>query len=150
MIKAACDPASFSRSGKKRARGWGLPVPGMTGPCNAITDVPGVAVGMTTLIKNEPAVVRTGVTAILPRAPGDLLNPVWAGCFSMNGNGEMTGTHWINEAGWFTGPVTVTNTLSLGMPITRRRVGWSGVSANGWKIAICGFCLSPPKPMTVG
>jgi len=87
----------------------------MTGPCNAITDVPGVAVGMTTLIKNEPAVVRTGVTAILPRAPGDLLNPVWAGCFSMNGNGEMTGTHWINEAGWFTGPVTVTNTLSLGM-----------------------------------
>lgn len=115
MTEAAFDPALISPSGKKRARGWGLPVRGETGPCNAITDVPGVRVGMTTLRADDPAIIRTGVTAILPRADEELLSPVWAGCFSMNGNGEMTGTHWINEAGWFTGPVTITNTLSLGM-----------------------------------
>lgn len=115
MTEAAFDPILLSPSGKKRARGWGLPMAGTTGPCNAITDVPGVAVGLTTLTADEPATVRTGVTAILPRPAADLLNPVWAGCFSMNGNGEMTGCHWINEAGWFTGPITITNTLSLGM-----------------------------------
>jgi L-aminopeptidase/D-esterase-like protein len=73
-----------------------------------------VTVGMTTLIDAERP-IRTGVTAILPRNPEALLHPVWAGAFSMNGNGEMTGLHWIREAGWFTGPITVTNTLSVGL-----------------------------------
>ncbi|ODN70466.1 Peptidase family S58 [Methylobrevis pamukkalensis] len=107
------DPRTHGPSGRPRARGLRLPVPGTPGPWNAITDVPGVTVGMTTLIEGEA--VRTGVTAILPRAPSDMLHPVWAGTFSMNGNGEMTGVHWIREVGWFTGPITITNTLSIGL-----------------------------------
>ena len=106
-------PATHSPSGRPRARGLGLPLSGEPGPLNAITDIAGVAVGLTTLV--DPArSICTGVTAILPRAPDALLNPVWAGAFSMNGNGEMTGVHWVREAGWFTGPITITNTLSLG------------------------------------
>lgn len=100
----------------KRARECGLPLSGQTGPLNAITDVPGLSVGMTTLIEGEGEhAVRTGVTAILPRPAADLLHPCWAGNFSMNGNGELTGCHWINEAGWFHGPILITNSCSLGM-----------------------------------
>ena len=115
MTEANFEPTIKSPSGRLRARGWRLPLPGTTGPLNAITDVSGVSVGMHTLVHDSPSVVRTGVTAILPRSPDDLLSPIWSGTFSMNGNGEMTGTHWIHEAGWFTGPITLTNTLSLGM-----------------------------------
>ena len=106
--------ANHGPNGRSRARGLGLPLCGVTGAMNAITDVTGVSVGYTTLIDAERP-IRTGVTAILPREKEDLLNPVWAGSFSMNGNGEMTGLHWIKEAGWFTGPITITNTLSLGV-----------------------------------
>lgn len=115
MDSATFEPAKTSPAGRARARGWGLPLPGSTGPLNAITDVPGITVGVHTLREEHPKMVHTGVSAILPRPAEELLSPVWAGCFSMNGNGEMTGTHWINEAGWFTGPVTITNTLSLGI-----------------------------------
>jgi len=101
---------------RPRARDLGLPLPGTPGPLNAITDVPGVEVGHTTLIEDKNGkAIRTGVTAILPRARGDLLHPCWAGAFSMNGNGELTGCHWIDEAGWFSGPITLTNTCSLGI-----------------------------------
>jgi D-aminopeptidase len=106
---------------KPRARDLGLPLTGTPGPSNAITDVPGVAVGMTTLIEGTgPLVpgrgpVRTGVTAILPRAEGEEPLPVWAGCFSFNGNGEMTGTHWIEDGGYFAGPICLTNTHSVGI-----------------------------------
>src|SRR5262245_31242207 len=103
------DPAKFGPNGKPRARGLGLPMPGQTGPLNAITDVAGVTVGFTTL-RNDGGSIHTGVTAILPRAREDLAHPVWSGVFSMNGNGEMTGAHWIRDAGWFTGPITITNT----------------------------------------
>ena len=97
---------------KPRARDLGLPFPGTPGPLNAITDVPGVTVGLCTL--TDPArKMRTGVTAILPR-PGDAPRPVWAGHFALNGNGEMTGTHWINDAGYFIGPVMITNTHGVG------------------------------------
>jgi len=97
---------------KPRARDLGLPFPGTPGPLNAITDVPGVTVGFCTL--TDPARrMRTGVTAILPR-PGDEPRPVWAGQFALNGNGEMTGTHWINDAGYFIGPVMITNTHGVG------------------------------------
>ena len=97
---------------KPRARDLGLPFPGTTGPLNAITDVPGVAVGFCTL--TDPAKkMRTGVTAILPRPSTDP-QPVWAGQYALNGNGEMTGTHWINDAGYFLGPILITNTHGVG------------------------------------
>ena len=99
---------------RPRAREVGLHLPGEPGASNAITDVPGVTVGYATLIRDQPC-VRTGVTAVLPRPPGDLIHPVWAGTFALNGNGEMTGCHWIAEGGWFTGPIAITNTFSLGM-----------------------------------
>jgi D-aminopeptidase len=98
---------------KPRARDLGLPLPGTPGPLNAITDVPGVEVGTTTLIRSDA--IRTGVTAILPRPRQHLLNPVWAGVFSLNGNGEMTGAHWIRDGGWLAGPITITNTFSVGL-----------------------------------
>ncbi len=97
---------------RPRARDLGLPFPGTPGPLNALTDVPGVAVGFCTL--TDPARrLRTGVTAILPR-PGPEAMPVWAGHFALNGNGEMTGTHWIDDAGYFLGPVMITNTHGVG------------------------------------
>ena len=97
-----------------RARDLGLPFPGRPGPCNAITDVPGVKVGFTTLTDPDKN-IRTGVTAILPRDEKGTPKPVWAGHYSLNGNGEMTGTHWINDGGYFIGPVLITNTHSVGM-----------------------------------
>lgn len=97
---------------KPRARDLGLPFPGTPGPLNAITDVAGVAVGFTTL--TDPAQkMRTGVTAVIPR-PGREARPVMAGQATLNGNGEMTGTHWINDAGYFLGPVCITNTHGIG------------------------------------
>ena len=104
-----------------RARALGIPFTGTPGPLNAITDVAGVTVGFTTLIKGEGKLevgqgpVRTGVTAILPRGQGSFDDPVYAGVFSLNGNGEMTGTAWIEEGGFLEGPVMITNTHSVGV-----------------------------------
>ena len=84
-------------SGKLRARGIGLTFAGTPGPNNAITDVPGGTVGYETLIEGDS--VRTGATAILPRPKQDHATSVFAGCHSLNGNGELTGSHWIEEAG---------------------------------------------------
>ena len=103
-----------------RARELGVPFDGTPGPLNAITDVAGVAVGHTTLISGEGKLVvgegpvRTGVTAILPRGRNNHA-PVFAGWFSLNGNGEMTGTAWIDESGILDGPVMLTNTHSVGV-----------------------------------
>lgn len=97
-----------------RARDLGLDIPGTPGAFNAITDVPGVRVGYETIIDPDRG-IRTGVTAILPRDDAGDPKPVWAGQYALNGNGEMTGTHWINDAGWFFGPVMITNTHSVGM-----------------------------------
>ena len=98
---------------KPRARDLGLPFQGSPGPFNAITDVPGVRVGFCTL--TDPArQIRTGVTALLPRADAGTPQPVWAGQFTLNGNGEMTGTHWIDDAGYFIGPLVITNTHAIG------------------------------------
>jgi D-aminopeptidase len=102
-----------------RARDLGVPFEGKPGPLNAITDVGGVEVGATTLIRGEGALkegegpVRTGVTVILPRGRENR-DPVYAGWFSLNGNGEMTGTTWVEESGFLEGPVGVTNTHSVG------------------------------------
>jgi L-aminopeptidase/D-esterase-like protein len=105
---------------KSRARDLGVPFEGTPGPLNAITDVAGVEVGHTTLIRGEGKLVvgqgpvRTGVTAILPRGRGSI-EGVFAGWFSLNGNGEMTGTTWIDESGLLEGPVVLTNTHSVGV-----------------------------------
>jgi D-aminopeptidase len=105
---------------KPRARDLGIPFDGAPGAFNAITDVKGVEVGHTTLITGEGKLevgkgpVRTGVTAIHPRG-GASNDPVFAGWFSLNGNGEMTGTTWIEESGFLEGPVTITNTSSVGV-----------------------------------
>src|SRR5215468_11169498 len=104
-----------------RARDLGIPFDGMPGPLNAITDVAGVEVGFTTLISGEGKLVvgkgpvRTGVTAIVPRGHNSLNDPVYAGTFSLNGNGEMTGTAWVEESGFLEGPVVITNTHSVGV-----------------------------------
>lgn len=108
-------------SGKPRARRFGISFDGEPGPNNAITDVAGVTVGYTTLISGDgPLVtgmgpVRTGVTAIIPRPLADLDTPLFAGMFSQNGNGELTGSHIIEEIGAFNFPVTITNTHSCGV-----------------------------------
>src|SRR5437588_8038893 len=104
-----------------RARELGIPFEGTPGKLNAITDVPGVEVGYTTLISGEGKLevgkgpVRTGVTAILPRGHSSLNDPVYAGLFSLNGNGEMTGTAWVEESGFLEGPIAITNTHSVGV-----------------------------------
>ena len=101
------------------ARDLGIPFDGQPGPHNSITDVPGVEVGHTTLIEGDgPLVIgkgpiRTGVTAILPLGK-DNLGPVPAAWFPFNGNGEMTGTTWIEESGCLEGPILLTNTVSIG------------------------------------
>ncbi|MEI9420709.1 P1 family peptidase [Mesorhizobium sp. Cs1299R1N1] len=108
-------------SGKPRARSFNIGFDGTPGPFNAITDVPGVAVGYATLISGDgPLVVgkgpvRTGVTAILPKPRDELATPVFAGIFSQNGNGELTGSHIIEETGAFNFPITITNTHSCGV-----------------------------------
>jgi L-aminopeptidase/D-esterase-like protein len=96
-----------------RARDLGIPFGGTPGRWNAITDVPGVAVGYTTLIEGEA--VRTGVTAIHPRGKAGAGDPVVAGYFSQNGNGEMTGVSWIEESGTFNGPIGISNTHAVGV-----------------------------------
>jgi D-aminopeptidase len=102
-----------------RARGLGVPFDGETGSLNAITDVAGVTVGQVTLIgdvEGHPErKIRTGVTAILPRGRDSLNVPVFGATFALNGNGEMTGTGWIDEAGQLEGPVMLTNTHSVGV-----------------------------------
>ena len=97
---------------KPRARDLGIPFDGTPGPLNAITDVAGVEVGMTTLMSGES--IRTGVTAVLPRGKTSA-DPAFAAWFPLNGNGEMTGTAWIDEGGFLEGPVFITNTHSVGV-----------------------------------
>ena len=104
---------------KPRARDIGIPFNGITGKFNAITDVKGVEVGYSTIISGQgknirgKGPVRTGVTAILPRGRNN--NPVFANWYSLNGNGEMTGTTWITESGFLETPIMITNTNSVGV-----------------------------------
>lgn len=112
-------PDSAFAQTKPRARDLGIPLDGTLGPFNAITDVAGVEVGYTTLISGEGKLivgqgpVRTGVTAILPRGRATL-EPVFAAFYAGNGNGDMTGTHWLEETGVLETPILITNTLSVG------------------------------------
>jgi D-aminopeptidase len=111
--------AADAAAQRPRARDVGVPFRGETGPLNAITDVAGVEVGHATLISGAGELVRgrgpvrTGVTAVLPRGRDSTI-PVFGGWFTLNGNGEMTGTTWLKESGLLEGPVMITNTLSVG------------------------------------
>jgi D-aminopeptidase len=117
----AQDKVQEKSGNKPRARDLGVPFDGTPGPLNAITDVAGVTVGHTTLISGEGKLqigkgpVRTGVTAVLPRGSQSMSSPVFAGWFTENGNGEMTGTTWVEESGFLEGPVMITNTHSVGV-----------------------------------
>ncbi len=128
---------------KPRARDLGLPFPGIPGPHNAITDVPGVTVGFCTL--TDPArQMRTGVTILRPRQDAGTPQPVWAGQFTLNGNGEMTGTHWIQDAGYFIGPLAITNTHGIGAVhhgVTQWMIEHYGDffrSGHGWAMPVVG------------
>ena len=141
MICAAT--ATGGAQAKQRARDLGIPFDGTPGPLNAITDVAGVEVGMTTLIAGEGPLkvgagpVRTGVTAILPRGRNGR-EQVFAGWFSLNGNGEMTGTTWIEESGFLEGPVLITNTHSVGV-VRDASIKWSvdhGRTAQAWSLPV--------------
>jgi D-aminopeptidase len=135
--------ATVAGQSKARARDLGIPFDGAPGPLNAITDVAGIEVGFTTLISGEGALkvgagpVRTGVTAILPRGKSSR-DQVFAGWFSQNGNGEMTGTTWIEEAGFLEGPVFITNTHSVGV-VRDASIKWAvdhGATPQAWSLPV--------------
>src|SRR5438067_5824047 len=130
-----------------RARDLGIAFDGTPGKFNAITDVPGVEVGYATLIKGEGKLERgkgpvcTGVTAILPRGLSEMNDSVFAGYFSLNGNGEMTGTAWVEESGFLEGPVVLTNTHSVGVArdaVIAWRLAHGGPDAEGfaWSLPV--------------
>ena len=147
---------------KERARQLGVPFDGTPGPLDSITDVVGVEVGETTLISGSGPLkvgegpVRTGVTVVLPRGKGSA-DPVYAGWFSLNGNGEMTGTTWVEESGFLEGPVAITNTHSVGvvrdamiawgLKHTAQAQPWSlpvvAETWDGWLNDINGFHVKP-------
>jgi D-aminopeptidase len=137
---------THTADGRPRARGLGIALPGEPGAINAITDVGGVEVGVTTLISGDgPLVVgkgpvRTGVTAILPRGRAGVGQPCAAGWFSLNGNGEMTGTTWIDEAGSFNLPILLSNTHAVGACHTGV-VSWvnriNPLLARQWLLPVC-------------
>src|SRR5690349_10978723 len=131
----------------ERARDLGVPFDGTPGKFNAITDVPGVEVGYTTLISGDGKLergkgpVRTGVTAILPRGLSEMNDSVFAGYFSLNGNGEMTGTAWVEESGFLEGPILLTNTHSVGVArdaVIAWRLAHGGPDAEGfaWSLPV--------------
>ena len=139
---------------KPRARDLGVPFEGTPGKYNAITDVPGVTVGYATVI--EGASARTGVTIIHPRG-AEVQDPVFAGWFPFNGNGEMTGSAWVEEGGFLEGPIGITNTHSVGIvrdtiiqwQVEHSRIfqGWScplvAETADGWLNNINAFFVKP-------
>ncbi|XXF76736.1 P1 family peptidase [Myxococcaceae bacterium GXIMD 01537] len=126
---------------KARARDLGITFGGQPGPRDAITDVPGIEVGHTTLISGgaggkpgEP-VVRTGVTALLPRGREGVAKPVFAATYALNGNGEMTGTYWLNESGLLSGPVMLTNTNAVGT-VREAVIAWAQPRGLAWELGL--------------
>jgi D-aminopeptidase len=134
---------STTSSSKPRARDLGIPFDGSTGTINAITDIEGVEIGHSTLVSGEGSLrvgvgpVRTGVTAVLPRGKR-AADPVFAGWFSLNGNGEMTGTTWVEESGFLEGPIMITNTHSVGI-VRDAVVAWRmkhGQQTQPWSLPV--------------
>jgi D-aminopeptidase len=151
FLLASAAAASLAAAGAAptmpRARELGVPFDGAPGPFNAITDVAGVTVGHATLISGSGKLqvghgpVRTGVTAVLPRGRDSISNPVFAAWFAQNGNGEMTGTAWVEESGFLEGPVMITNTHSVGVvrdAVIRWRVANAGADSTGfyWSLPV--------------
>src|SRR6266513_4938030 len=157
-------PPKIANEKQIRARDLGIPFDGTPGKFNAMTDVAGVEVGYTTIISGEGKLevgkgpVRTGVTAILPRGHTAMNDPVYAGFFSLNGNGEMTGTAWVEESGFLEGPIVITNTHSVGVArdaviawLVKQETGsqtlWSlpvvAETWDGWLNDINGFHVKP-------
>ncbi|MFC5576597.1 P1 family peptidase [Lysobacter niabensis] len=138
LLSLALAIASFAASAAEpRARDLGIPFEGTPGTLNAITDVAGVSVGQVTLIEDlaDGHKVRTGVTAILPRGRDSLDKWVFGGWFALNGNGEMTGTAWLEESGQLEGPVMLTNTHSVGVvrdAVIAERIKAGGADASGY------------------
>ena len=130
---------NLRENGRARAREIGIVIGTLpTGPNNAITDIEGIKVGQTTLISGEGDLVvgkgpvRTGVTVIIPRE--DIgKHPLYAGYHSLNGNGEMTGTHWIQESGLLTTPIAITNTHSVGS-VHEAMIRRSVRDAENWRL----------------
>jgi D-aminopeptidase len=167
VTSAAGSNATAAPAGQRpRARDLGVPFDGTPGALNAITDVDGVFVGHTTLIEGSGKLVvgkgpvRTGVTAVLPRGASSMKQFSFAGWFSENGNGEMTGTTWVEESGFLEGPVMITNTHSVGVvrdAVIAWRVAHGGPDAtdswwslpvvaetwDGWLNDINGFHVKP-------
>jgi L-aminopeptidase/D-esterase-like protein len=134
---------SFAAQTSPRARDLGVPFDGTPGPLNAITDVRGVEVGVSTIIRGDAASkpgdgpVRTGVTVLFPRGKQSS-DPVFAAWFAQNGNGEMTGTTWIDEGGFLEGPVFITNTHSVGV-VRDAAIAWSveqGKTFQPWSLPV--------------
>lgn len=142
-LTALCTTSAALAEGP-RARDLGIPFDGTPGALNAITDVAGVTVGFSTIAEGEGAhAARTGVTAILPRGRETLDKPSFAGWFSLNGNGELTGTTWLEESGFLEGPVMITNTHSVGIvrdATIEWRVKQGNADASGywWSLPVVG------------
>ena len=144
VCAAALAAGQATGSNLVRARGLGVPFDGTPGPLDAITDVSGVEVGFTTLVRGDGPLrvgegpVRTGVTEILPRGTKGL-DPVYSAWFSLNGNGEMTGTTWVDEAGLLYGPIGITNTHSVGT-VRDATIAWGvkrgSVHEDDWSLPV--------------
>jgi len=139
--------AGHALTAKPRARDLGIPFDGTPGPLNAITDVAGIEIGHVTLIAGDGRLevgrgpIRTGVTALLPRGKNPDSPPVFAGLFSLNGNGELTGAAWIEESGFLEGPIILTNTHSVGVArdaviAWKIRQALPGPPANAWSLPV--------------
>ncbi len=126
---------------RPRARDLGIPFGGQPGALDAITDVPGIEVGHTTLISGQGQLVkgkgpvRTGVTAVWPRGKTRATAPVFAATYALNGNGEMTGTHWLNESGLLYGPLMITNTFSVGT-VHEAVISWASKKGIAWDLGL--------------
>lgn len=148
VLAAALDVGSTVGAQRPiRARDLGVPFEGVPGPLNAITDVAGVTVGHSTIVSGDGPLrvgqgpVRTGVTAVLPRGRDSIAKPSFGGWYSQNGNGEMTGTTWLEESGFLEGPVMITNTHSVGVvrdAVIQWRVRSAPADASGfwWSLPV--------------
>jgi len=143
LVTALLTSTASAQPARPRARDLGVPFEGTPGPLNAITDVAGVEVGLTTIVSGEGRLqvgkgpIRTGVTAVLPRGRA-AADTVMAGWFSLNGNGEMTGTTWVEESGFLEGPVFITNTHSVGT-VHQAAIEWTVRTARNdqtWSLPI--------------